>query len=47
MPYASLAGSLTELADLIELNSFVELVQYCDVSAHTAFQICTFKTLIE
>lgn len=38
---------LTELADLIELDFFVELVQHCDVSAHTAFQICEIKSLIE
>lgn len=38
---------LTELADLIELDFFVELVQRCDVSAHTAFQISKIKSLIE
>lgn len=38
---------LTELADLIELDFSVELVQHCDVSAHPALQIRKFKPLIE
>lgn len=38
---------LTELADLIELDFFSELVQHCDVSAHKVFQISKIKFLIE
>lgn len=39
--------TLTELADLNELDFFFELVQHCDVSAHKVFQISKIKFLIE